>query len=54
MTCSRTSADNNSFSDLVIVYLKVFDFLTYFGGIQQVLNSDILKFRILKILNFNP
>ena len=33
------SADNNSFSDLVSVYLKVFDHLTcsfkYFGGIQE-------------------
>ena len=44
------SAGNNSFSDLVSVYLKVFDH----GGIQQVLNSDFLKFRILEILNFYP
>ena len=44
------SADNNSFSDLVSVYLKVFDHLIlYFGGIQQFLNSDFLKFRILEI-----
>ena len=53
-----SSADNDSFSDLVSVYLKVFDPLTwnfeYFGGIQQVLNSDFLKFRILEILNFHP
>ena len=46
------SADNNSFSDLVSVYLKVLDHLTwnfqYFRGIQQVLNSDFLKFRILE------
>ena len=52
------SADINSFSDLVSVYLKVFDYLTwkfeYFGGIQQVLNSDFLKFRIFEILNFHP
>ena len=52
------SVDNNSFSDLVSVYLKVFDHLAlnfyYFGGIQQVLNSDFLKFRILEILNFHP
>ena len=52
------SADNNSFSDLVSVYLKVFDHLAlnllYFGGIQQVLNSDFLKFKILEILNFHP
>ena len=51
------SADNNSFSDLVSVYLKVVDPLTwiflYFGGIQQVLNSDFLKFRILEILTFH-
>ena len=25
-----------------------------FEGIQQVLNSDFLKFRILEILNFHP
>ena len=52
------SAGNNSFSDLVSVYLKVFDNLTWnflnFGGIQLVLNSDFLKFRILEILNFHP
>ena len=52
------SADNNSFSDLVSVYLKVVDPLTwnflYFGGMQQVLNSDFLKFRILEILTFHP
>ena len=51
------SADNNSFSDLVSVNLKVFDHLwnfLYFGGILQVLNSDFLKFRILEILNFHP
>ena len=52
------SEGNNSFSDLISVYLKVFDHLTwiflYFGGIQQVLNSDFLKFRILEILNFYP
>ena len=51
------SADNNSFADLVSVYLKVFDHYTwkfkYFGGIQQVLNSDFLKFRILEILNLH-
>ena len=51
------SADNNSFSDLVSVYLKVFDHFTwifcYFEGIQQVLNSDFIKLRILKILNFH-
>ena len=29
-------------------------FYLYFGGIQQVLNSDFLKFRILEILNFHP
>ena len=52
------SADNNNFSDLVSVYLKVFDPLTlnfqYFGGFKQVLNSDFLKFRILEILHFPP
>ena len=52
------SADSNSFFDLVSVYLKFFDHLTwnfyYFGGIQQVLNSDFLKFRILELLNFHP
>ena len=26
----------------------------YFGGIQQVLNSDFLKFRILEILKCHP
>ena len=49
--------DNNNFSDLGSVYLKVFDHLVwnfkYFGGIQQVLNSDFLKFRILEMLNFH-
>ena len=38
------SADNNSFSDLVLVYLKIFDleldFFKYFGGINQVFNTD--------------
>ena len=52
------SAGNNSFSDLVSVYLKVFDHLTwnfqYFESIHQVLNSDFLKLRILEILNFHP
>ena len=52
------SAGNNSFSDLVSVYLKVFDHSIWniwsFGGKQQVLNSDFLKFRILEILNFHP
>ena len=52
------SADSNSFFDLVSVYLKVFDHLNwnfyYFEGIQQVLYSDFLKFRILEILNFHP
>ena len=52
------SADYYSFSDLVSVYLKVFDHLTWdfscFGGIQQVLNSDLLKFKSLEILNFHP
>ena len=51
-------ADNNSFFDLVSFYLKVFDHLTwnfnYFGGAQQVLNSDFLKFRIREIRNFHP
>ena len=50
------SADNNSFSDSVSVYLKVFDHFTwnfkYFRGIQQVLNSDFLMFRILEILRY--
>ena len=51
------SAGNNSFSDLVSVYLKVFDHLTwifslYFGDVQEVLNSDFLNFTILEILNF--
>ena len=40
------SAGNNSFSNLVSVYLNV--------SIQQVLKSDFLKFRILEILNFHP
>ena len=49
---------NSAFFDLVSVYLKVLDhstwiFFKYFGGIQQVLNSDFLKFRILEILNFH-
>ena len=52
------SADNASFSDLVSVYLKLFDHSTwniqYFGGIKHVLNSEFLKFRILEILNFHP
>ena len=52
------SADNNIFSDLVSVYLKVLNHLNwkfyYFGGIHKVLNSDFLKFRILEILNFHP
>ena len=52
------SAGNNSFSDLVLIHLKVFDHLSwnflYFGGVQQVLNSDFLKFRIWEILNFHP
>ena len=52
------SEDYNSFSDLVSVYLKEFDHLIwnfeYCGGIQQVLNSDFLKFRILEILSFHP
>ena len=49
------SVDKNSFSDLVSVYLKVFEHLAWnFLGIQQVLNSDFLKFRILEILNFHP
>ena len=38
------SADNNSFSGLVSVYLKVFDHLT--------LNSDFLKLRIWKFGTF--
>ena len=46
------SADSNSFFDFVSVYLKVFDHLTwnvyYFEGMQQVLNSNFLKFRILE------
>ena len=50
--------DNSNFSDLVSVYLKVFDHFTcnfkYFGGIQQVLNSDFQKFRILEMRNFHP
>ena len=40
-------ADDDIFSDLVSVYLKVVDHLTwnfkYFGDIQQVLNSDFLN-----------
>ena len=52
------SAGNNGFSDLVSVYLKVFDHYTwnflYFGGIQQVLNSDFLKFRILENFELSP
>ena len=52
------SAGNNSFSDLVSVYLKVVDHLTwnfcFFGGIQRILNFDFLKFRILEIFNFPP
>ena len=51
-------ADTDSFSDLVSVYLKVFDHYTwnfkYFEAIQQVLNSDFLKFRILEWFNFHP
>ena len=43
------SAGNNSLSDFVSAYLKVFDHQTwnfvYFRGIQQVLNSDFVKFR---------
>ena len=31
-----------------------FEFFCLFGGIQQVLSSDFLKFRILEILNFHP
>ena len=63
------SAGNNSFFDLVSVYLKVFDHLTFnifnilevyllytskILKILKVLNSDFLKFRILEILNFHP
>ena len=52
------SADSNSCSDLVSVYIKVLDHLTcnfqYFEGIQYVINSDFLEFRTLEILNFHP
>ena len=52
------SAGNNSFSDLVSVYLKVFGHLTwnfwYFEGIQNVLNSDFLKFRIFFNFELSP
>ena len=52
------SADNNSFFDLVSVYLKVVYLLIwnfkYIGGIQQVLNSDFLKFRISEIVKYSP
>ena len=44
------SADNDSFSDLVSVYLKVFDhyfFYIYFEGKQHVLNSDFFIIIIL-------
>ena len=61
MTFHSNSASKcyNSFSDLVSVYLKVFDLeltwnFKYFGGIQQVLKSDFLKFRIFEILSFHP
>ena len=51
------SADNNSFSDLVSVYLKTIDHLNMklliFVGILQVLIFDFKKFRILEILNFH-
>ena len=42
---------------LVSVYLKVLDHLTLEFNIwmhMASLNSDFLKFRILKILNFHP
>ena len=53
------SADNNSFSDLVLVYLKVFGQFTwnflYFGGIWKVLNSDFLKnFELVLLLQNMP
>ena len=44
-------------SYLVSVYLKVIDHLTLEFNIwmhMASLNSDFLKFRILKILNFHP
>ena len=55
------SVDNNSFSDLVSVYLKTIEHLSLklliFVGIHtilQVLRFDFKKFRILEILNFHP
>ena len=52
------SAGNNSFSDLVSVYLI---YLTIKLGIldnleaySKFFNSDFLKFRNLEILNFHP
>ena len=39
---------------LILRYLTIkLGFFLYFGGIQQVLNSDFLKFKISEILNFH-
>ena len=46
------SARNNSLSDLVSVYQKVFDF-DNLEAYNKFLNSDFLKFRILEIFNFH-
>ena len=52
------SANNNSFSDLVSVYIKTIDHLNLklliFVGILQILRFDFKKFSILEILNFHP
>ena len=52
------SVDNNSFSDLISVYLKTIDHLNLklliFYSHLQVLRFDCKKFRILEILNFRP
>ena len=52
------STDNNSFSDLVSVYLKTIDHinlkLLIFAGILQGFRFDLKKFRILEILKFHP
>ena len=46
-------AGNNSFSELVSGYLKVFDHYTWVLKFK-VLNSDFQKIRILEMLNFHP
>ena len=49
------SAGNNSFSDLVSVYLRYLTIkLRIFDNLEAYSNSYFLKFRILEIFNFHP